>query len=303
MKMRSVRYLTVEGFKNIWVNRLMSIASIGVLVACMLMMGVAIILTLNVDKALGQLEEQNVVMAYFDETLSEEDARAACEQLGGIDNVASAEFISKAEGLQRQMETMDESQRQYFQWLQDDNPLPDSAKVTLSDLSQFDSTVEQIKNTPGVDRINEQRDLAMKISSIKQALTMAGGGVIGLLLLISLVIVANTVRVTMYGRKLEISIMKAVGATNSFIRFPFVVEGVVLGILSAGVTTGVIYLVYKAAMGVMETALNIKAIPFSQFVWPLFGIFAAMGILTGLISSIFMISKYLRKEGSEFRAL
>ncbi|MCI8360697.1 MAG: ABC transporter permease [Clostridiales bacterium] len=303
MKLRSVRYLTVEGFKNIWVNRLMSIASIGVLVACMLMMGVAIILTLNVDKALGQLEEQNVVMAYFDDTLSEQEARAACTQLGQLDNVATAEFISKAEGLQRQMETMEDSQKEYFQWLQDDNPLPDSAKIILSDLSQFDSTVEQIKNTPGVARINEQRDLAMKISSIKRALTMAGGGVIGLLLLIALVIVANTVRVTMYGRKLEISIMKAVGATNAFIRFPFVVEGVVLGILSAGVTTGVIYLVYKAAMGVMETALNIQAIPFSQFVWPLFGIFAAMGILTGLISSIFMISKYLRKEGSEFRAL
>ena len=303
MKMRSFRYLTVEGLKNIWVNRLMSIASIGVLVACMLMMGVAIILTLNVDKALGQLEEQNVVMAYFDDTLSEEEARASCDQLAGLDNVASAEFIPKAEGLQRQMETMDEAQREYFQWLEEDNPLPDSAKVTLSDLSQFDSTVERIKNTPGVDHINEQRDLAMKISSIKQALTLAGGGVIALLLLIALVIVANTVRVTMYSRKLEISIMKAVGATNSFIRLPFVVEGVVLGILSAGLTTGIIYLVYKAAMGVMETALNIQAIPFHQFVWPLLGIFVAMGILTGLVSSIFMISKYLRKEGSEFRAL
>ena len=85
MKMRSFRYLTVEGLKNIWVNRLMSIASIGVLVACMLMMGVAIILTLNVDKALGQLEEQNVVMAYFDDTLSEEEARASCDQLAGLD--------------------------------------------------------------------------------------------------------------------------------------------------------------------------------------------------------------------------
>lgn len=303
MKVRSARYLTVEGLKNIWVNRLMSIASIGVLVACMLMMGVAIILTLNVDKALGQLEEQNVVMAYFDDSLSEEDARAACDKLSQIGNVSSAQFISKAEGLQRQMETMDEAQRDYFRWLQDDNPLPDSAKVTLSDLSQFDTTVEQIKNTDGVSHINEQRDLAVKIASIKDALTLAGGGVIALLLLIALVIVANTVRVTMYSRKLEISIMKAVGATNSFIRLPFVVEGVVLGILSAGVTTGVIYLVYKAAMGIMETALNISAIPFAQFVWPLFGIFAGMGVLTGLISSIFMISKYLRKEGSEFRAL
>ena len=303
MKVRSARYLTVEGLKNIWVNRLMSIASIGVLVACMLMMGVAIILTLNVDKALGQLEEQNVVMAYFDDALSEEDARAACDKLGQIANVSSAQFISKAEGLQRQMETMDDTQQEYFQWLQDDNPLPDSAKVTLSDLSQFDATVEQIKNTDGVSHINEQRDLAVKIASIKDALTLAGGGVIALLLLIALVIVANTVRVTMYSRKLEISIMKAVGATNSFIRLPFVVEGVVLGILSAGVTTGVIYLVYKAAMGIMETALNISAIPFAQFVWPLFGIFAGMGVLTGLISSIFMISKYLRKEGSEFRAL
>ncbi|HIZ83006.1 MAG TPA: permease-like cell division protein FtsX [Firmicutes bacterium] len=303
MKLRSVRYLTVEGLKNIWVNRLMSIASIGVLVACMLMMGVAIILSLNVDKALGQLEEQNVVMAYFEDTLSEEEARAACDQLAAISNVASAEFIPKDEGLERQMATMDEAQQQYFQWLEDDNPLPDAARVTLSDLSLFDTTVEQIQNSPGVASINESRDLAMTISSITNALTIAGIGVIALLLLIALVIVANTVRVTMYSRKLEISIMKAVGATNSFIRLPFVVEGVVLGILSAGITTGVVYLVYKAAMGIMQSALAIQPIPFSQFAWPLFGVFAGMGILTGLISSIFMISKYLRKEGSEFRAL
>lgn len=304
MKLRSARYLTVEGFKNIWVNRLMSIASIGVLVACMLLIGVAIIFTKNVDKAMGALEKQNVVMAFFEDTLPDQDAESTCNTISELDNVAAVEFIPKETGLNNQLANMDSAQAEYFRSMLQggENPLPNAAKITLSDLSRFDETITQIKAISGVSHINEQRELAMKINSIKQSISVAGFWIIGMLLVIALVIVANTIRVTMYNRKLEISIMKAVGATNSFVRFPFVVEGMVLGLVSALFTSGLLYLVYRLALDTIQKALSIDPVPYRSFAGELFLLFAGIGVLTGLFSSFVMISRYLRKEGSEFRA-
>lgn len=304
MKLRSLRYLTAEGFKNVWVNRLMSVASVGVLAACMLMMGVAIIASLNLDKAMSQLEAQNVAMVYFNDDLSEDSAREVCTKISGMDNIASAVFITKQEALEAQINNMDSAQAQYFlDMYKDDNPMPDGARVTLTDLSQFEQTVDRIVDVDGVMKVNEQRELAARITSIGDAVTLIGIGIISLLVIISLVIVANTVRITMYNRKLEISIMKAVGATNSFIRFPFVVEGVLLGILSAGLTMALVYGLYKVAARTIVEQFGSALIPFGEMGWTLFGIFLIMGVATGLVSSFMMISRYLKKEGSEFRAL
>ena len=126
---------------------------------------------------------------------------------------------------------------------------------------------------------------------------------ISILLLISLVIVSNTIRITMYNRKLEISIMKAVGATNSFVRLPFIVEGITIGIISAVISEGLLYFCYRVVTDELESVLGGAVIPFSQMALLLLGIFAAIGTLSGVIGSSFMISKYLRKEGSEFAAI
>lgn len=358
MKLRKIKYLIGEGIKSIWANRLMSLASVGVLIACMLLIGIAVALSFNIDKAMGNLEQQNVVMAYFkdknwavnngiidgsvttDDTSSgttsseetssneedgegeaeetpevkpedlyvihnDEEGKALCEKLAAIDNVVSAEYISSADGLSSILSTMPKAQQEYFsEWLSEDNPLSACARITMEDLSKFDETLKQIEATEGIDVTYHQRDIAMKITSIEQALSVAGVWIIGILLLISMVIVANTIRVTMYNRKLEISIMKAVGATNRFIRFPFVVEGVFLGITSSVITTGVLYFVYNAVIETIKDSLGLgEVVAFSDFVWQVLGIFLAIGTITGIFGSLIMISKYLRKEGSEFSAI
>ena len=178
------------------------------------------------------------------------------------------------------------------------------AKVTVYDLSKFDETLLTIENTEGVDHVYSSKAIAEKITAIKKAISIVGFWIVAILLLISLMIVSNTIRVTMYNRKLEISIMKAVGATDSFVRLPFMIEGVTIGLLSAGITTVILYFVYNAVDDVIMMKLNrVSLIPFTQFFWYIFGIFAAIGCFAGLFSSAFMINKYLRKEGSEFRAL
>ncbi len=313
MKMRSFKYLVGEGIKNIWANRLMSLASIGVLVACMLITGVAVVLTLNVDRSLGDLEKQNVVMVYFTDAQNPDkdgnyitDAQAkklTKNKIAKIKNVASAEFISRDKGLEGLLEDMKGSET-LFEYLGDDNPLPNAARVKFKDLTKFDKTIKAIEKLEGVKNVRHQREVAEKLTGIRQTVNIASVWIVALLLVIAIAIVCNTIRITMYNRKLEISIMKAVGATDAFIRFPFMVEGVMLGLLASVFTTGLLYVVYRVAATEFELVMtDFTAIPFREFALPLFGAFALIGIAVGLVGSRFIIAKYLRKEGSEFRAL
>lgn len=340
MKARSIKYLTGEGLKNVWVNRLMSIASIGVLVACMVLIGMAMLISLNANKAMEGLEQQNVVMVYFDDynaalygtgdassteatsstsaeadangitpdsyvVHNDEEAMAVCAEIEKLDNIASVTYVTREEGLADLKESFLEGQEQYFTFLDDEygNPLSCGARVILKDLSRFDETLEQIKGISGVDTIQSQSDLAETITNLKDGISVAGFWIISILLVISLVIVSNTIRVTMYNRKLEISIMKAVGATDAFIRLPFVVEGVVLGIISAVLSEVVVYFCYRVVLETLGSVLgSTTAIQFSSVALELFGIFAAIGVAAGVIGSVIMIGKYLRREGSEFRA-
>lgn len=330
MKLSSMRYLTKEGIKNIWVNRLMTIASIGVLVACMVLIGLAMLISFNVDLALGNLEKQNVVMVFFNDKNSviyadenpvdaakvtddmylihnEQEAREVIAEIEKIANVEKGvEYISKEKALENLKESVLAGKEQYFDFLDEEggNPLSDGAKITLSSMENFEKTVEKISKVKGIDSVQSQADIAKTINSIKSGVSVAGTWIIAILLVISLVIVSNTIRVTMYNRKLQISIMKAVGATDAFIRIPFVVEGIVIGIISALLSECVVYFCYRLAIDtIMGTLGTTQIVEFGDVAWLLLGIFAIIGVIAGIIGSVVMISKYLRKEGSEFSAI
>ena len=337
MKISSVRYLIKEGFKGAWANRLMSLASIGVLVACMVVIGLAILISENVNVAIGNLEQQNVVMIYmkdynwalysdnFDSSEdaaenadengiaesdyvihSEDEAKALCDKISALDNVASVEYVSSESGLESVKANMLEGQSEYFTFLDDEygNPLSAAAKVTMTDMSLFDDTIEQIKTIDGVDTIQSQSDLADQITAVKQGIYVAGIWIIAILIAISLVIVSNTIRVTMYNRKLEISIMKAVGATNAFVRIPFVIEGILIGLISALISEGLLYFCYRVATETISTTLGTSDIvKYGDVALNLLLVFVCIGVFAGMLGSVIMISKYLKREGSEFSAI
>lgn len=362
MKIQSIKYLTREGFRNVWVNRLMSFASVGVLVACMVLIGFAILLTQNVNVYMSSLEQQNVVMVYFNDENSviyqnasqltvtdessndtdsnfssdadsskttsvgtsskegekeaqkipesaylihnEEEAKRVCAEIEKIGNVAGVEFISKDQALENAKETTLADMAGAFEILdeKDGNPMSHGARVTLENMDIFEQTIKDIEKTEGVHTVVSQAKLAKKIADIKSGISMICFWIIGILGIIALVIVSNTIRVTMYNRKLEISIMKAVGATDAFIRLPFVIEGIILGLVSAILSEGILYFCYRVAADSMGESFTLS-VPFGSQALLLFGIFAAIGVFAGALGSVFMISKYLKKEGSEFKAL
>lgn len=298
----SFRYLTKEGFRNVWTNRMMSLASVCVLMSCLVLIGSATMIFLNIDSLLARIEEENVVMVYLEDETTQEQIDSMESQIYALDNIKDVEFVSKVDAWDEQLATMGEAEAEFFTDVSSDIPLPDAYKVTVENLDYFDKTVEELNNLEHVDIIRENKDLAQKLVAIRQGVSVIAIVIVAVLFLISLFIISNTIRLTVYSRRLEISIMKSVGATNSFVRFPFVVEGIILGVLSGAISLGLVWGLYELAItqfGDLIASLNLKAIAFETYALPMFGIFILIGIICGVGGSLVTMRKYLNKEGSE----
>ena len=302
MTASSLRYLTKEGFRNVWTNRMMSLASICVLMSCLVLIGSATMVFLNIDSLLARIEEENVVMVYVQDETTDEQLAQMKDQINAIDNVKEVEFVSKESAWEEQLSTMGEAEAEFFTEVSSDIPLPDAYKVTVDNLDYFDQTVDELNELDHVDIIRQNKDLAQRLVAIRHGITIIAVVIVIVLLLISLFIISNTIRLTVYSRRLEISIMKSVGATNNFVRFPFVIEGIILGVLSGTVALGLVWGIYQLAItqfGDLLSSLNLTAINFTDYALPMVGIFILIGGLCGVGGSVVTMSKYLNKEGSE----
>ena len=299
MKGTSLKYLTHEGFRNVWVNRLMSLASVTVLMACLIIMGAGIMIYFNINNVVDKVQSQNVVMVYVADDASEDETTQIGTSLKGISNVESCEFVPKEVAFQEQIQSMG-GDAALFEGF-DEIPLPDAYKVTVKDLSQFENTVSQIKQINKVDSVRENSDLASKLLSLRHAVSIVSVGLVVMLFLVALFIISNTIRITMFSRKLEISIMKAVGATNWFIRWPFMIEGMMLGTISGIVSLGVLWGLYAVAEKVFAQTLSLigfSLVPFSEYWWQILLVFVAIGLFTGGFGSLVSMAKYLKEQGS-----
>ena len=299
MKGTSLKYLTHEGFRNVWVNRLMSLASVTVLMACLIIMGSGIMIYFNINNVVDKVQSQNVVMVYVADDATEDETTQIGTSLKGISNVESCEFVPKEVAFQEQIQSMG-GDAALFEGF-DEIPLPDAYKVTVKDLSQFENTVSQIKQINKVDSVRENSDLASKLLSLRHAVSIVSVGLVVMLFLVALFIISNTIRITMFSRKLEISIMKAVGATNWFIRWPFMIEGMILGTISGIVSLGVLWGLYAVAEKVFAQTLSLigfSLVPFSEYWWQILLVFVAIGLFTGGFGSLVSMAKYLKEQGS-----
>lgn len=300
MKGASLQYLTKEGFRNVWVNRLMSVASVTVLMACLVIIGLGSMLYFNINSLLNTVERQNVIMVYVEDGTSEEDTAALKGNIEAIGNVESVSFVSKEDAFAAQKESMG-ADAALFEGL-DENPLPDAYKVVVSDLTQFRTTVDELGKLQFVDTVRENSDIADQLISVRRAVTIVCLGIVLLLFLVSLFIISNTIRITMFSRKLEISIMKAVGATNWFIRWPFMVEGVLLGVIASAVSMLVLWGLYQGMVYIFSDMLALfTPVAFGGYALYIFLIFLCIGVFTGSFGSLISMGKYLKEQGSVVR--
>lgn len=297
MKLSGFGYLLKEGIKNIWSNRMMSIASVGVLISCLLLTGAAELLSLNVTNAVESIGGTNVTRVFLRQEVTDLDAVYIMDEIARIDNVTDTEFISKDEAIKDYQDTLREDI--FEQLLGEGNPLPNSVDVTMEDLAYYDQTVAQITAIDGVDSLRDTRDIAEKLTSLNTLVSTLSFWIVIALVLISIFIISNTIRMTMYSRRFEISIMKSVGATDTFVRIPFVIEGMVIGLISGALTSALLLLMYDVVMNSVQNIVEFDFIPYSKVGgWATLA-FILAGTFIGAVGSVVSISRYLKKEGNE----
>lgn len=295
--MKGFGYLVKEGFKNVYANRIMSIASVCVLVSCLVMTGAAALFSLNVLNIVDEVEKNNETSVYILKEKNDIEAKQIGAKIQEIENVDKVTFVSKHEAVEQFKNTLGD---QLFDRIKDEDPLNDKYIVSFKDTEKYEQTVDKIKTIDGVQSVTDRRDFARKLTKVSNLVTIVAVCIVAALIVISLFIIANTIRTTMYSRRFEISIMKSVGATNMFVRMPFLVEGMVLGFISAAIATGVLSLLYRAASGMVERIdLGISAIPFTSVLIILVLSFIVVGVLVGFFGGFISIRKYLKKEGNE----
>lgn len=297
MNIGSMGYLLKEGFKNVWNNRIMSIASIGVLISCLVLTGTAALLSMNVAKVVESVGDSNVTTVYLDDEIDELKGTYIAKEINKLENVTKVEFYSKEDAILTYKEVLGEEV--FKNMLGKNNPLPNAVNVTMDDLSKYDETVKKILKIDGVDSVNSRREVAQRLTSLNKLVSRLSFFVIIALGIISLFIISNTIRMTMYSRRFEISIMKSVGATNAFVRIPFIIEGIVMGLISSALSTLALMFVYDLVMSAIEHLIPITTIPFMDVIWIVIASFTVAGTLIGALGGFISIRKYLKKEGNE----
>ena len=288
------RYFFHEGLSNMFSHGFMSFAAIGITVACLLIMGTFTLVAVNADGLLQDLEQENEILAYVDETYTEAQAKALQRQLESISNVASATYISK-------QQAMEDFTAQYpdealFQDL-DPEILRDRYAIKLVSLEQQGQTKAQVEGVTGIAKVTAYEEIAGGFITVRNVATVVCVALIAILFLVSVFIISNTIKLTTFDRRDEIAIMRMVGATNGFIRWPFVYEGFMIGLLGAVVSFLLQWALYEAVSRGVDAndALQlIHVIPFSQLWGPVAAVFAGAGILIGVGGSLSAIRKFLQ---------
>ena len=290
----SIRYFLHEGLHSIVVHGFMSFAAVTVIAACLLIIGTFSLVAYNIDILIDSLEAQNEIAIYIDETYTREQALALEAQLRSIDNVSDVIFVSKEELFDEYLDTLGED-ADIMEDLRDDNPLRDSYRIIMEDVSLHAETVEALEQVAGVAETNSQKELSDRLLQITQVVNAVSYTLIALLGAISVFIISNVVRLAMFARREEISIMKMVGATNGFIRVPFVIEGVALGLMAAIVAFFAQWGVYKYIVsGLMQGIAMFDMAPFSVFALPLLVTLILAGLGLGVGGSVLTIRRFLK---------
>ena len=294
MKLNNIGYLLKEGFRSIFQHGFMSFAAICVTVACLIIVGSFSALAYNLDIMVQDLNKTSEIMVYIDSDLSDAEARSIGTKINLLDNVFDAKYVSREEALQNFVSDHDNDSA--FSGVQAQD-LRHRYVVTLEDNTKMEQTAEQLKNLPGVDKVSAAYELAQGFTTLQNVLHIVSVAVIAVLLVVSLLIISNTVKLAMYSRSEEIAIMKMVGATNAFIRLPFIVEGFIIGIIAAAVGFFLEWGLYDFVLSKIAQLDTLKLFvltPFTDVIEIVAAAYAITGFLVGVFGSLLSIRKFLK---------
>jgi len=294
MKRNRTGYYIKEGFSSVVNHGFMSFASVCIIVACLIIMGSFSLLALNVNSIIDDFEDENVVLAFIDDSLSQDQAMALESQVKAVSNVTDAVFITRDQAYESFVGKYED--KSLFKDL-DSSVLRHRFAVYLDDVAYTAETQAKLGDIPGIAYVNANLDIARGFVTVRNIVSGVSIVLVLILLVVSLFIMSNTVKLTTFERREEIAIMKMVGATNAFIRWPFVLEGFILGIIGS-------LLAYVAQWGIYTfitgkiigsySSMLFAVIPFSAVAVPMLIVFVVIGFGVGVAGSALAIKNYLK---------
>ncbi|MBQ7566078.1 MAG: permease-like cell division protein FtsX [Oscillospiraceae bacterium] len=294
MNKNNIGYLLKEGVRGVFLHGFRSFAAVCVTVACLIIMGSFCLISLNLNVMVSELESENEVLAYIDENYSEAEAKSVGSQINMIANVKNAVFVSREKALEQFVSEQDDAS--IFEGI-DAETLRDRFEVTLVDNTIMKQTVSDIEQINGVVKTSAHYEISDGFQTVRNVLNLTSAVIILVLLVVSLFIISNTVKLALYDRKEEIAIMRMVGATNSFIRLPFIVEGFLLGIIGSVIAFFIEWGVYDLLaerIEAMDTLQLFRIIPFTTVLPFVLVAYLITGFLVGVMGSMLSIRKFLQ---------
>lgn len=297
MRLSKVGYSLAQAKKNVIRNGLMTIASLFTITSCLVILGLFTVITLNVNYISDQVKDQCEIQLFMKDDATEERTEAIKAEIDNTPNVKESVLFTKEDMLKFAKEDMFEGKEDLLTGFEgDDNPFSNSYKITLNDIEKTTETVDSLKALDGVDHVENKQDVVNTVVSVSNIVKKLSLFVMALLLIIAIVIIANTVKLTVFNRRKEINIMKYIGATDRFIRIPFILEGMIIGFIGAMIAFGLM------SWGYITMLNYVKAYQFNMFeliqymtVAPIIAVlFVVVGCLIGIAGSVFSMRKYLK---------
>lgn len=299
MRTSNVTYLVKKGISSIWKNFLMSFASFCILMVSLLLVSCAVLLMMNVNKIMSNIEDTNEITIYLKEDISDKQVEHIKSALEKNQDITDVKYYSKEQALDDFRDNMAE----YSELLDylDKNPMPETFLVRVKDLSKIRHVVNTVNDIEGVEQTKAPYDFASVLVQIRNTFTLIGGAVLVALVVVSIVIVSNSIRTSVFARRNEISIMRYVGATSGFIKAPFFVEGMFIGILAGAAAWGLTWLIYDSVFALFSADLTVWQMfgfygltPFGDIMWYVLAVNCAAGALLGAVGTVFSTGKYLK---------
>ena len=293
MRLNRCGYLIREGFRSIGTHGFMSFASVTIIMACLIIMGSVSLLSVNIDELIADLEDQNEIVCFVDESVADENIEAIKNGITAVDNVSAVQFVSRDEAFASFKGNYDETLMEGIE----SDVLRHRFIVNLTDIARMAETKASLESIEGVARVKAHLDYAESFVTIRNIVSVISFVLIVILVFVSVFIMSNTIKLATFGRREEIAIMKMVGATNSFIRMPFIVEGLVLGLLGGGLAFAAEWGLYNVITGKVVSSLTgsfISVVPFEAVQMPVLVCFLGVGFLVGTFGGVNAIRNYLK---------
>ena len=301
MRISSIAYCIKQGLKNIWRNKMFSLASIATMAACIFLFGIFFCVVENFQHMVREMEKSVAVTVFFDEGLSQEQIDAIGAQIGARTEVSDVVFVTADDAWDEYKEIYFEEAPELAEGFEDDNPLANEAhyEIYLKNVESQEDLVTWLESVEGIRRINESAQVADILTNFNLLVGYISIAVILLLLCVSVFLISNTVTIGIAVRREEIAIMKLIGATNGFVKAPFVVEGILIGIIGAALPLGLLYFLYTKLVNYMGDRFNIltgllQFLPVGEMFRILLPVGLALGVGIGFFGSFFTIRKHLR---------